>query len=890
MQEIQQNANFPLHKWVSNSPKLIGRFGSTDWKQVKEKSLQKSSKALGIKWDVVEDTFRFDLAHLRELINPTHTPTKTEMLCVIMSLFDPLGLVAFLVVIGRLIMRETWKLDCEFHELIPEAVRESWSSWMVKLQTMGSIRIPRWSTIRKPARELHIFVDASERALAAVAYMKGVGNESHIVSLAASKCKLAPMSQKSIPRLELQAAVLGVRLAEMIRTASSVELVRVVFWTDAQNNLWWINSANRRYKQYVALRIAEILSFSKPSDWRYVPSALNPADIATKPTDTDNSDILDKWFNGPAFLREGEDRWPITTITEPMQPLETLKVMTVRIPDPDFRAVADPIRVGTWSKLVRATAYARRFMEGSTRGRGQLSTEEMECAETELYREAQREFSVELAYIKSSKKYFITTKGELKGLNVFLDKNGIMRYMSRNVSVPGLNYDTMFPIVMPRRHPITKRILEHYHRSHLHESTQTVLNEIRQRFLIRRCRTMINKIIRDCQWCAVNRAKPVFPQMANHPRDRMALKRRAFSSTGVDLFGPIYVKVGRSRYKRWGVLFTCLTTRAVHLELAHSLSGESCVRCIQNFANRRGIPRVIRSDNGTNFVWASKYYKDKYGRQPTWKFIPPAAPSQGGAWERLVRSVKRALSQMEIPECISDEELQNFLIKAESLINARPLTEVPTHPSQPALTPNHFLFGNSTGEPGEGSDDLDEMEDTDAVYERLLIERDEHRELLRHFWSRWSKEYLPLIAARCKWQRKTEPLAPGDLVFICEDTGWIRGVIEEAYVDPETEQVREVIVQTTGRRYRRPASKVAKIRINDKEAGGDNGDAANRKENKNDDDQQGVESSYQKESEREEPGLGEKSVTTTDYAPLPKKRKRQEVMIAGPITRSRARQ
>lgn len=128
------------------------------------------------------------------------------------------------------------------------------------------------------------------------------------------------------------------------------------------------------------------------------------------------------------------------------------------------------------------------------------------------------------------------------------------------------------------------------------------------------------------------------------------------------------------------------------MELAHSLSGESCKRFVENFVNRRGTPRVMRSDNGTNLVWTALNYKDKYGNPLNWKFIPPAAPAQGGAWERLVRSVKRALSQMEIPQELSDEQLQNFLIKAEALVNSRPLTEIPTHPSEPALTPNHFLF------------------------------------------------------------------------------------------------------------------------------------------------------------------------------------------------------
>lgn len=237
---------------------------------------------------------------------------------------------------------------------------------------------------------------------------------------------------------------------------------------------------------------------------------------------------------------------------------------------------------------------------------------------------------------------------------------------------------------------------------------------------------------------------------------------------GIDFLGPIITTLGRRKVKRYGALFTCLTTRAVLVEMAHSLSGESCVHSLENFVNRRGVPRVIRSDNGTNLVWAAKHYNEKNGRIPRWKFIPPAAPHQGGAWERLVRSIKRALSQMQIPERITDEELQNFLIKAEYLVNARPLTEIPIHPSAPALTPNHFLFGNSNGDPGEVTEEDEEPEDTATVYERLLAEQEDHNKLLRHFWDRWSKEYLPLIAARTKWSRTTEPLNVGDPQFFLE--------------------------------------------------------------------------------------------------------------------------
>lgn len=548
------------------------------------------------------------------------------------------------------------------------------------------------------------------------------------------------------------------------------------------------------------------MSFSEATHWRWVPGELNPADIATKPSDFTGR--LHLWMEGPSFLRHGESHWPPVPTLEARQTEEIVKVLHIAIlPGEPHRAVADPIRVGTWSKLVRATALARRIPLKLPK-KGNMTAVEIKEAEVELYLEAQREFASEREAVEREAQHRIPTKSELFGHQLFIDDQKLIRFRSRHLLAPTLPYDAKFPIVLPRNHLITQRIMENYHHTYLHGNTQTVLNEFRQKFLVKRARTLLNKVARNCQQCAVQRAKPLYPQMGNHPIDRLAFKKKAFHHTGIDYFGPMMTTVGRRREKRWGVLFTCLTTRAVHLEVAYDLTGEACVRCIENFVNRRGKVQAMRSDNATNFVWAAKELKDI-----TWKFNAPAAPHQGGAWERLVASVKKALSQMEMPERVADDQLQNFLIKAEALINARPLTEVPIHPHQPALTPNHFIFGSSNGQLGDVDNAAEWEEGSQRIYQDLLVQRHEHQEALHHFWERWQKEYLPLIAARKKWTRKTEPLKKGDLVFICDPTGWLRGVVEEALMDPETEQVREVIVRCVNRNYRRPATKVAKIKI-----------------------------------------------------------------------------
>lgn len=309
-------------------------------------------------------------------------------------------------------------------------------------------------------------------------------------------------------------------------------------------------------------------------------------------------------------------------------------------------------------------------------------------------------------------------------------------------------------------------------------------------------------MVRNCQKCAVQRAKPHNPQMAAHPKCRLAAYQTPFTYTGMDFFGPIDVKVGRRNEKRWGVIFTCLTVRAVHLEVAHSLSRDSCVKAIENFVARRGVPKEFRCDNGTNFVAAAKVYRGPFGDRPQWIFNPPAAPHMGGAWERLVRSVKQALRQLEMPKQPTDEELRNFLLKAEHMINSRPLTDVPLeNEDSESLTPNHFLMGSSSGRRVETKNT-----DLNSIWS-------EQQTTLRQFWKKWIAEYLPSIAVRPKWNLPIAKINVGDLVFVCDSEDWRRGRVEETFVDPESDQVRQVVVRTSKGKYKRPTTKIALIPI-----------------------------------------------------------------------------
>lgn len=188
VQLIMGEANFPLLKWITNRPEMLQRLGIPIQNQRDDKQLQKMPKALGITWDNTKDDFRFNMEHIS---TTTETPTKRKMLSLVMTIFDPLGWLAFLTIVGRLILRETWKFECEWDEYIPQEIREKWHEWTRLMDKMKKIRIDRWCGLRLVNRELHIFVDASERAMCAVAHWKGTGEERHITYLAASKSKLS---------------------------------------------------------------------------------------------------------------------------------------------------------------------------------------------------------------------------------------------------------------------------------------------------------------------------------------------------------------------------------------------------------------------------------------------------------------------------------------------------------------------------------------------------------------------------------------------------------------------------------------------------------------------------------------------------------------------------
>ncbi|XP_026739594.1 uncharacterized protein LOC113502285 [Trichoplusia ni] len=416
-----------------------------------------------------------------------------------------------------------------------------------------------------------------------------------------------------------------------------------------------------------------------------------------------------------------------------------------------------------------------------------------------------KKISREVKEINSNARTPLENASKLKKIDVFIGDEGNVKLRSRTMKFRDGGVRKMNPVILDGRQRIAQLTIRSYHEKFLHGNTATVMNEVRQKYWILGLRATLKAVAHGCQWCKLRKSTPAIPPAGNLPSERLQHHQFPFACTAVDYFGPMQVTIGRRVEKRWVALFTCLTTRAVHLELAPSLSASSMIMALRRMAARRGTPRTLFSDNGTNFVGANKELEAAaLEKGIKWKFIPPGSPNMGGAWERLVRTVKTALAVVLNERSPPEEVLHTLMTEVEHIVNSRPLTPVSMDPNDAeSLTPNHFLLGRSCRAMAPG-----EFEDNELVGKATW--RTAQR-LADHFWRRWVKEYLPLLMPRKIDGRTTVDPKEGDVVLIVDAAlprnSWPRGEVIKVYPGPDG-RTRVLDVRTSGGVLRRPTRRV----------------------------------------------------------------------------------
>ena len=341
----------------------------------------------------------------------------------------------------------------------------------------------------------------------------------------------------------------------------------------------------------------------------------------------------------------------------------------------------------SWDRLKRGVAWLLRFkgyLAGKLHGeqgfnqrivKGGLSVEEIFAAERAVLTAVQQE---------TFKDHFTRTSGSHSPLHklcpVLVD--GTLRVGGR-LGNAHISEEAKRPIILPKKHHVTDIIIRKYHEEVVHAGREHVLASIRQKFWIVKGRVAVRRVLWNCFSC---RPSAWEQRMADLPSERLIPDQPPFTFVSVDYFGPALVKQKRSHVKRYGCIFTCLTTRAIHIEIAHSLDTDSFISAMPRFIATRGRPQVVRRDNGSNFHagerelraaldgWNQQWI-DKYASQQEikWIFNPPATAHMGGVWERLVRSVKKILSVLLSEQVVGDESLLTVVAEAESILNSRSL-------------------------------------------------------------------------------------------------------------------------------------------------------------------------------------------------------------------------
>ncbi|XP_058881751.1 uncharacterized protein LOC131737334 [Acipenser ruthenus] len=839
-------SNLRLHKVASNSAMVMEAFPSDDHaKDLKDLDLDVDSppvqRSLGLSWNLKRDAFTF-------CVTTSEKPfTRRGVLATINSLFDPLGFVAPITIQGKLLLRELTNVALDWDTPLPQEKEAEWNAWRDSLQDLQQFETPRAYTAtflsKAQRKEIHIFSDASVKAIAAVAYLRVMDHEGvwH-VGFILGRAKLAPQSVHTIPRLELGAAVLAVEVAELIVCEMDIELGAVEFYTDSKVVLGYICNQTRRFYVYVSNRVQRIRRFSRPEQWHYVHTAQNPADIATRSVPAAHLSQT-TWLTGPAFLlHTGETRTTEEMSYELIDPESDVEVRSHVTTCQNIGLGAYRFgRFSSWKSLTRAVAslvhishcYKTTDHEQKENCNGwhhctkPHTSDELAKAKAVIIGCTQREaYKVEFTCLEKGKE--IPKNSPLRKLNPIIDEEGLLRIGGR-LKHSALNTAEKHPLIIPGRSHVATLLTNYYHERVKHQGRVFTEGAIRTGGIwivgAKRC---INSNLRKCVTCKKLSGRTAEQKMADLPSDRLSAEP-PFTYVGLDVFGPWTIasrrtRGGQANSKRWAVLFTCMSVRAVHIELIESMDTSSFINALRRFFALRGPAKQIRSDCGTNFIGACKELKilladtnkpsvRKYlGEEGcTWIFNPPHSSHMGGAWERMIGISRRILDSMlqQIgPSRLTHEVLSTLMAEVTTIMNARPLTPISTDPDSPfLLTPAMVLTQKvCTPLPPPGA-----FDNTDLY--RQQWKKVQH--LANTFWERWRREYLATLQSRSKWQEDRPNIKVGDLVLLKDSqvkrNEWPLALVTEAFLDSDG-KVRKVELKVTKhgtpRTFFRPVSEV----------------------------------------------------------------------------------
>uniref|UniRef100_A0A914Y5B7 Integrase catalytic domain-containing protein n=1 Tax=Panagrolaimus superbus TaxID=310955 RepID=A0A914Y5B7_9BILA len=496
--------------------------------------------------------------------------------------------------------------------------------------------------------QLHIFADASGYAYGCVAYLRYLTRDGkYRTSLIFSKSRLAPLKPiMSITKLELTAAALAGHVAQFLKDElqSVVKIDRTFIHTDSTTVLYWLKNPLNKGR-YVINRVKKLIATD--AEFRHIAGVENPADVVSRGCSPAEFLAHKSWFVGPAFLCQSEEFWPRQPNSEELK-VEPQVIAHVNACTQIYIEALPPMvnakRMRTWTSLVNATSKALEFVFKISKGFPLVQKRIFGTSVLDEFLLIKMSEKLLLIQIQHSNEVLAE---KIHALDLYCDK-GIWRKYNRieNEADPIYLVDCA----------ASQLLILQLHEATNHGSVSMVLGQLNKSYFLPKARSLLKSIIRKrCMRCRRLKALPfALPLMKDLPNVRTHGK--PFESIGVDLCGPFKVKLHQEVLSAWIVVYTCLVSRAVHLELVTSLSGEAFIDSLTRFASRRGMPSFIYSDNGTNLKVASLTVIPQWitqddpnvmnfctSKKIRWKFVTEKTPWAGGVYEAMVKLVKRNL-------------------------------------------------------------------------------------------------------------------------------------------------------------------------------------------------------------------------------------------------------
>lgn len=693
---------------------------------------------------------------------------------------------------------------------ISDDYRIKWCNLFKELYELEDFRIRREikpiGAVGDPT--LIVFSDGSKHAYGTVAYCRFLtlsGN--YQTTIIAAKSKITPTRQITIPRIELCAAVLSCRLREKIQQELDWHFEAVYHLVDSSIVRDQIQKDSYKFKSYVGTRIAEIQNKSNPSEWWWIRSEHNPADMLTRPVDVQQIGNHSVWQNGPDFLRLPVKEWPVnqTNVAElPDMIGQTLvcETKTVMHNDTNLNFI-NLDRFSSYMKLLKVTSRVMAAIKAkSFRAVARnVSSQDLQEAEKLWVKEVQREYS------RDWPKRF-------ERLGPAIDKDGIITVGNRMRSWLRQNWNNYTYMLLSPRHKFTYLYVSHLHQID-HSGVDTLIAKVQRKFWVPGIRRIAKSVKHRCVTCRRMSPKSEGQKMGELVEERLK-PSPPFCHTACDIFGPFKIRdaVKRRTFgKAYGIIFNCLSTRSVYLDVLEGYDTQSFLMVFRRFVSIRGFPSSMYSDRGPQFVSAEKGIRQmfseldldtihSFGRDQgmEWVFTKSAdAPWQNGISEALIKSVKRSLNVSIGESKLSFAELQTVLFEVANLLNERPIGLKPGSDVNAGsyLCPNELLLGRASNHAPVG----------------MWLEGDynKRRDFLSNittaFWRKWQRDFFPSLIVQQKWHTIKRNVRVGDLVLV-QDSNAVRGFWRLAQVD-EAQAGRDGLVRDVTVRYKnqQPGSK-----------------------------------------------------------------------------------